>query len=345
MKKTANRLTPERPSSHEVTISQVNPSQHHNLTLEMNSYRAEPLQRELKQLRILLLVPTEASGKMPNVRLFKDQLRHLVKEVLAIKFQHNLEEYLAHFQPDLILALGSETLFPEENLPALKASNVPKAVWMADAACLTPTERNLALLFDYIFTQNIANLIYYQGLWGKHSSYLPYAADTDLYYPRRVEDCYQSDVLILGDFQIDSVLYTLAYSDLLQGLKVMIDGRGWEPPRNFIDITHSKDMSSYYNGAKIVINCTGSVQQIMEVTACGVFQLVEDHPHLHNYRIAEEDLIRFQNFKELSDSFKHYFSHSEERRISASRALKELKYNHSYIQQGKLLLRKIFKEP
>ncbi|MEK5280929.1 MULTISPECIES: glycosyltransferase family protein [Paenibacillus] len=345
MKKTANRLTPERPSSHEVTISQVNPSQHHNLILEMNSYRAEPLQRELKQLRILLLVPTEASDKMPNVRLFKDQLRHLVKEVLAIKFQHNLEEYLAHFQPDLILALGSETLFPEENLPALKTSNVPKAVWMADAACLTPTERNLALLFDYIFTQNIANLIYYQGLWGKHSSYLPYAADTDLYYPRRVEDCYQSDVLILGDFQIDSVLYTLAYSDLLQGLKVMIAGRGWAPPRNFLDITHSKDMSSYYNGAKIVINCTGSMQQIMEVTACGVFQLVEDHPHLHNYRIAEKDLIRFQNFKELSESFKHYFSHSEERRISASRALKELKYNHSYIQQGKLLLRKIFKEP
>lgn len=345
MKKTATRLTPQRPSTHEVTISQVHQSQHHNLFLE-NSYRAETITRELKQLRVLLLVPSEISDKMPNVRLFKDQLRHLVKEVLAIKLQHNLAEYLAQYQPDLILALGSETMFPEENITALKASKVPKAVWMADANCLTRTERNLALLFDYIFTQNIANLIYYQGLRGKESSFLPYAPDTDLYYPRRVENRYHSDVLILGHFQMNSVLHTLAHSELLHGLKVMTVGSGWEPTKDFIDITHDKkEMSNYYNGARIVINCTGSMQQIMEVSACGVFQFVEDHPHLQSYRIAEEALIRFQNFKELSESFKYYIAHSDERRISASRALKEVKYNYSYLQQGKLLLRKIFTEP
>lgn len=345
MKKTANRLTPQRPSTHNVTISHVHPSQPPNLILEMNSYRAEPLKRELKQLRVLLLVPSEISNKMPNVRLFKDQLRHLVKEVLAIKLHHNLEEYLTQYQPDLILALGSETLFPEENIPALKASKAPKAVWMADATCLTRTERNLALLFDYIFTQNIANLIYYQGLREKHSSYLPYAPDTDLYYPRRVENQYHSDVLILGHFQMNSVLHTLAHSELFHGLKVLTVGSGWEPIKNFIEISHEKDMSNYYNGARIIINCTGSVQKIMEVSACGVFQLVEDHPHLQGYQITEEDLIRFQSFKELSESFNYYITHSDERRISASRALKEVKYNYSYLQQGKLLLKKIFTEP
>jgi spore maturation protein CgeB len=282
---------------------------------------------------------------MPNVRLFKDQLRHLVKDVLAIKFQHNLEQYLAQYQPDLILALGSETLFPEENIPALKASNVPKAVWMADAACLTQIERKLALLFDYIFTQNIANLIYYQGLWGKHSYYLPYAVDTDFYYPSRVEEHYHSDVLILGHLQMNSILHTLAHSEILHGLKVMTIGSGWETTENFINITHDKEMSNYYNGARIVINCTGSLQQIMEISACGVFQLVEDHSHLQRYQIAQEDLIRFQNFEELSDRFMHYISNSEERRISASHVLRELKYNHSYLQQGRLLLKKIFTEP
>lgn len=340
MKKTATRLTPQRPSTHEVSISQVHQSQHHNLILE-NSYRAETITRELKQLRVLLLVPSEISDKMPNVRLFKDQLRHLVKEVLAIKLHHNLEEYLAQYQPDLILALGSESLFPEENIPALKAYNAPKAVWMADATCLTRTERNLALLFDYIFTQNIANLIYYQGLREKHSCYLPYAPDTELYYPRRVENRYHSDVLILGHFQMNSVLETLAHSELLHGLKIMTFGSGWEPTKNFIDITYDKtEISNYYNGARIIINCTGSVQQIMEVAACGVFQFVEDHPHFQSYPITEEDLIRFQNLKELSESFKYYIAHSDARRSSASRALKEVKYNHSYLQQGKLLLKK-----
>jgi spore maturation protein CgeB len=169
--------------------------------------------------------------------------------------------------------------------------------------------------------------------------------DTDLYYPRRVENRYHSDVLILGHLQINSVLHTLAHSELLRGLKVMTVGNGWEHTSDFIDITQDNEISSYYNGARIVINCTDSLLQIMEVSACGVFQLVEDHPHLQGYRIAEEELIRFRNFKELSDHFKHYISHSEERRISASHVLREVKYNHSYLQQGRLLLKKIFTEP
>lgn len=316
-----------------------------NLNLELNSYRSETTKREFKQLKILLLVPPAISDKMPNVRLIKDQLRHLVKEVLAIKFQHNLEVYLAQYQPDLILALGSATMFPEENIAALKASNVPKAVWMADENCITQTERNLALLFNYIFTQNIANLFYYQGFRGKHSCYLPFTADTDLYYPKRVERSYHSDVLILGHVQMNHILHNLAQSELLQGLKVVTVSNRWEHTKNSIVINQEKDMSNYYNGARIVINCTGSVQKIMEVSACGIFQLVEDHPHIQNYCIAEDDLICFQNFKELSDHFKHYMSHSDERRISASRLLKAVKYNHSYLQQGKLLLSNIFKEP
>lgn len=300
---------------------------------------------EMKQMKILLLVPSQTGDKTPNVRLIKDQLRHLVKEVLVIKYPHNLEDYLGRFQPDLILALGSETTFPEENIPALKASTVPKAVWMTDSTSLTRTERDLALLFDYIFTQNKVNLIYYRGLWGKHSSYLPYVADTDLYYPRRVDKYYHSDVLILGHFRVDSVLPTLAHSDLFRGLKVMACVSGWEPAKEIMNITHSKNMSNYYNGARIVIHCTGSVQQIMEVAACGVFQLVEDHPNLHHFPLAQDDLVRFHSFSELVDHFKYYSTHSEKRRISASRTLQEIKYHHSYTQQCIHLLKRIFSEP
>lgn len=300
---------------------------------------------EMKQMKILLLVPSQTGDKTPNVRLIKDQLRHLVKEVLVIKYPHNLEDYLGRFQPNLILALGSETTFPEENTPALKASTVPKAVWMADSISITRSERNLALLFDYIFTQREVNLTYYSGLRGKHSSYLPYAADTDLYYPRRVNKCYHSDVLILGHFRVDSVLPTLAHSDLFRGLKVMAYVSGWEPAKEFINITHSNDMSKYYNGARMVIHCTSSVQQIMEVAACGVFQLVEDHLNLHHFLLAQDDLIRFHSFSELVDHFKYYSTHSEKRRISASRTLQEIKYHHSYTQHCIHLLKRIFNKP
>jgi len=111
---------------------------------ETESHLWQKKQRALKHLKVLLLVPLKVNDKMPNVRLIKDQLRYLVKEVLVIKYQHKLDEYINRFQPDLILALGSETVFPEENLAALRTSTVPKAIWMADAAGLSIIERKLA---------------------------------------------------------------------------------------------------------------------------------------------------------------------------------------------------------
>lgn len=309
---------------------------------ETESHLWQKKQRALKHLKVLLLVPLKVNDKMPNVRLIKDQLRYLVKEVLVIKYQHKLDEYINRFQPDLILALGSETVFPEENLAALRTSTVPKAIWMADAAGLSIIERKLALLFDYIFTQNVSNLFYYEGLLGKHSSYLSYVADTDIYFPRRVESRFKSDILILGDFSKNNLLQSLAQSQWLTDLKVIGYGNGVENFSDFIPLTSSKHLSSYYNGTRMVINFSGSLQQVMEVSACGIFQLTQEHPNLKGYLSAPNGLISFTTFNQLTDFINYYSSHSDERRLAASLALEKNKYNYSYMQQGLLLLNTIF---
>lgn len=321
MKKTTDLLTPQE---HEFHLLQKQ-------------------QRALKHLKVLLLVPLKVNDKMPNIRLIKDQFRYIVKEVLVIKYQHNLDEYITRFQPDLILALGSETLFPEENLAALKTSTVPKAIWMADTTGLNIVERKLALLFDYIFTQNLSNLFYYEGLLGKHSSYLSYVADTDIYFPRRVESRFKSDVLILGNFSKNNLLQSLAQSQWLTDLKVIAYGIGVENFSDFIiAITSSQHLSSYFNGTKMVINFSGSLQQVMEVSACGIFQLTQEHPNLQGHLTAQNGLFSFSTFNQLTDLIKHYSSHSDERRLAASLALEKSKYNYSYMQQGLTLLSTIF---
>lgn len=303
------------------------------------------LQKQLpaiKHLKVLLLVPLKVNDKMPNIRLIKDQFRYLVKEVLVIKYQHKLDEYLSRFQPDLILALGSETMFPEENLAALKTSTVPKAIWMADTAGLGIVERKLALLFDYIFTQNRSNLFYYEGLLGKHSSYLSYVADTDIYFPRRVESRFKSDILILGDFSKNNLLQSLAQSQWLTDLKVIGYGNGVENFSDFTPLTSSKHLSSYYNGTRMVINFSGSLQQVMEVSACGIFQMIQEHTNLDGYLTAQHGLISFATFNQLTDLIHYYSSHSDERRLAASQALEKNKYSYSYMQQGLTLLKRIF---
>ncbi len=321
MEKTADPLTPQK---HEFHLLQKQ-------------------QRALKHLKILLLVPLKVNDKMPNIRLIKDQFQYLVKEVLVIKYQHKLDEYITRFQPDLILALGSETLFPEENIAALKTSTVPKAIWMSDATGLSIVERKLALLFDYIFTQSRSNLFYYEGLLGKQSSYLPYVADTDIYFPRRVESRFKSDVLILGNFSKNNLLQSLAQSQWLTNLKVTAYGTGVENFSDFIvAITSSEHLSSYYNGTRMVINFSGSLQQVMEVSACGIFQMTQEHPNLQGHLIPQNGLISFSTFNQLTDFIKHYSSHSDEKRLTASLALENNKYSYSYMQQGLTLLNAIF---
>ncbi|GAF08373.1 DUF3880 domain-containing protein [Paenibacillus pini] len=177
-----------------------------------------------KRLNLLLVVPTLKISNTLNEIILEEQLRHLVKNVHAVKYAHHLEECLSQQEFDLILVLGSEEKLPTESLNILKQSNIKKAVWLSDERGVTEVEWQLAPLFDYVFTQSTANIPAYKALQCKHCHYMPFASNTSIYFPKAVESRYQSDVLLIGDIRLNTVLRACIQSEVLSGKKVVSYG-------------------------------------------------------------------------------------------------------------------------
>ncbi len=96
-----------------------------------------------------------------------------------------------------------------------------------------------------------------------------------------------------------------------------------------------------YNGTKLVIHSGASIKHMMEIAACGTFQLIGSSANQSNL----VDLSIFQQFascEELIQKFEHYWQSIDARRLAASHALAYMKYNQSHLQKTLRLLDIIF---
>ncbi|WP_068774921.1 glycosyltransferase [Paenibacillus sp. FJAT-26967] len=339
VKKTLNKeLKPVK-----LTMSAYQTSMKHGLLLLRDLHDQDFNKKKViyKDLNILLLVPTIKTKNAPNEIALEEQLRHLVKQVRAIKYAHNLSDSLSQNDVDLILVIGGEETLPPEHEALLRTSPVKKAVWMSDKEGLSSVELQLAPLFDYVLTQNPANVSAYRSLRCKQCYDVPFAVNTDVFFPKQVDSGFLSDVLIVGDASSHGNLYSFVHSGVLSDKKVRVYGNGWESAQFLLPISSEEDLADYYNGAKIVINTSSSLHQMLEISACGAFQLIQRHPEI-NPHILTGELESFDTPEELSDKFAYYATNIDQRRLAASRALANNKYNHSYLQKGMQLLDIVF---
>lgn len=294
-----------------------------------------------KNLNLMLLIPPSKMLAGTNELVIEEQFRLLVKNVYPVKYEHDIKSHISQHDIDLILVMKTEEPLPSEFVTELIATQIKKAVWVSDQAGVTTSDIQLAPLFDYVFTQSPANVRVYQSAHYKHSYYLPFAVNTSLFYPKPVETGYQSDVLIIGDAD-PLILNLFTGSNILSDKKVRVCGQGWEKfDSTAISILAHEKLADYYNGTKIVINRSTSLPQILEVSACGTFQLIQQHsdecPHNWN-----DDFISYSTLEELTDKFDYYWSNIDLRRLAATRALAYNKYNHSFLQRGMQILDIVF---
>lgn len=295
-----------------------------------------------KTLNLVLLIPPSKMIAAPYEVLLEEQLRFLVKNVYLVKYAHDLANHVSQYEIDLILVINSDETLPSEIVNELRATMVKKAVWQTDQAGATPSQVVMALLFDYVFTQNPDNISAYQLAHNKNCYYLPFAVNASVFYPRSVATYYKSDVLILGDADPENTLHSFAQSNLLSGKKVFVYGKGWEEYNSSVFLILSKDkLADYYNGTKIVINYCTSLLQKLEISACGTFQIVQQNTD-ESFHIGTDELITFTTLEELTCHFEYYWPNIDQRRLAASRALAENKYNHSFLQRGIQLLDIVF---
>ncbi len=325
------------PLSEQLVINKVLHSLKHinNTEQAVHAYTAPMMMKPFvinKHMKVLIVSTLSEDMEWRTDLVITDQFRHLVKEVVSVKASFNLSELLFHMKPDLLLVLGNQELLSNDNLMTLQAASVKKVIWLADAAAMMETNRHVASVFDCVFTQNAVNIPLYQYVGCKQVVYLPFAAERSVFYPQHVEDEYRSDILFIGDAFMSRNVLIQGVLTQLEDKKVFAVGAGWEKYERVMPIQREKGLQEYYNGADIIINWQSSQRQVLEINACGTFQLVEDHPNLYGCTNPGEDIIVFRNAEDLLEKLQYYLAHPELRRRIASKALWSSQYDYSYLQ-------------
>ncbi|WP_167483554.1 hypothetical protein [Paenibacillus xylanexedens] len=180
-----------------------------------------------------------------------------------------------------------------------------------------------------------------QHLAGSALNELLMPPDPHIFCPQAVPPEYESDVYIIGDAELDNILTTFAKSGLLNNKIVRVDGKGWAKLGDFYPVRRHEARQILFNGSKLVIHSGESIKNVMEIAACGTFQLIGPSVNQSN----GIDLSNFQQYnscEELTQKFEHYWQSVDARRLAASHALAYMKYNQSHLQKTLRLLDIIF---
>ncbi|MGC5771957.1 glycosyltransferase family protein [Paenibacillus pabuli] len=301
--------------------------------------RVDPPPRILyKQLKVLLITPSVDREGSSNSILIEQSLRHLVQHIHEIKTIQPLADHMAAQEWDLILMLDGEDILPNQSLEALRTSSAQKAIWLSDQSGVKQMESILPS-FHFIFTQNSAHIPFYRHVDHITCHEIPFPPNPAVFCPQVVGRAYESDVYIIGDAHPGSCLFALASHTLLSDKKVRVEGQGWERFGSFVPVQPYEDREKLYNGTKIVVQDNSSARQVMEVAACGTFQLIS----ASSSRPANlDDFQQYTSLEELVQKLSYYWDNVDQRRLAASQALSYMKYNQSYLHKSLQLLDMIF---
>lgn len=294
-----------------------------------------------KELNVLLITPCNDREMSSHCVLIEQSLKHLVRNVNEIKYIESVSACLSSYDVDLIMVIGSEENLPDENITALRTSTMKKAIWLSADQHVIQSETILPI-FDHVFTQHstqISDVQHHMGSTGSHELLMP--PDPHIFCPQAVPPEYESDVYIIGDAEPDGIVTAIAKSGLLNNKIVRVDGKGWAQLGDFYPVRRHEARQILFNGSKLVIHSGESIKNVMEIAACGTFQLIGPSVNQSN----GIDLSNFQQYnscEELTQKFEHYWQSVDARRLAASHALAYMKYNQSHLQKTLRLLDIIF---
>lgn len=297
---------------------------------------------EFKTLRILIVSTMSGEELWQSEQLIADQFRLLTKEVVAIKAFQSFSTALVQLNPDLLLVVGSDTHLSDNDLEVIRRAPLKKAIWLTDSSRTSGSTGHLAALFNYVFTQNMYHIPFYQHSGSKYVSYLPFAADPNLFAPKYANEACRCDLLLLGDVFQAGTTYFQELTPLLRGCKIYAAGKGWEEYPEISLLPPDTELQDYYNGAEIIIHWGQPPLRAFQIASCGAVQLAEDHPNLYAYMNPGEDIITFHTGQELCEKLSYYRTHPESARAVATRALWRSTYDYSFMQMAAKLLHTVF---
>lgn len=262
------------------------------------------------------------------------------------------------FAPTIVLTLLGEKLSLTW-LHYFQQQNIQRIVWLTEDPYYTDRVVKKLPYFDLIFTINRRSLSYYKQLGYNHVFHLPLATDDEIFFPRKKQRLYESDICFVGAPYPDRIelvhhlLNETSHHLLLIGLwekhlsfslmdKVTVINR-WLPPNR---------VAAYYSNAKIVINThrpanatfnenNAKVEnesinnRTFDINGCAAFQLIEDMPDLRQHFTVEKELVSFQSPSELITFIDYYMKNEQLRKEIGENGRKRVLRQHTFSERIK----------
>ena len=310
---------------------------------------ARALERLGHRTTFLDMAPFEgalrAIGAQTSFDLHKMQLRGI--------FQGFLDELVfarvLHEKPDLIVALAQAPVSPAL-LSRLRKENYPVAYWFVeDFRLATYWESVAPLVTDFAVIQKDPFLTRLAEKNVNHVTYLPLAADPEIFFPRTPDreerERYGGAVTFIGAGYPNRHHFLKSLAEF--GLSIF--GTEWDVRDPIFRFVREKgrrlspeETATVFNATTVNINLHSSVYhrgvnpegdfvnpRTFEIASCGAFQVV-DRRSLLSGLFGEGELAVYQNERDCRSLVRHYLQDPSGRETMALRSLDRVRKEHTY---------------
>lgn len=308
----------------------------------------------------ILYVALKHGGPYDSInRAIVEALSELGAEVHRIQSDESLLEAAKRFKPDVVLVLmGDETQLTD--IDELREMKMKTAVIFTDDPYYTDITVNIAVHFDYVFTNEI-NAVPLYMMHGCHNVfYLPMAADTKLYGPVHTHEKYQSDLCIIATAWNNRLGFVDEIADYLAGKNCIIVGPRWGMLKNYHMLKNKipfesltpEETNLYLNGTKIVVNLHRSHNdatlanhnshnwnayspnpRFFEIGAAGAFQLTDYRKDLSRFYLPGKEMETFSSPQEFISKADQYLKDVRARNEIAFNAYTRTMNEHTYVHR------------
>ncbi len=258
------------------------------------------------------------------------------------------------FQPDIILILKGETIYPE-TLVTLRKEKVPLVSWWVDDPFCFPDLLESFNLFDmlYMFDREGVTKLEAEGV--KHIMYLPCACDQTTYHPQSLNPRDYPDLDCTIGFVAMYHPMRAALLGQMKGWDVGLWGSDWElaqelhelPPNTWRGPQISTaNAAKVYNLAKICPNVHhpqtrfgGLNTRAFEIPAAGAFELIDYVPGLEEHFDVGREIVAYTSPAQFRELAKYYLAHPDERAAIAERGRARVLRDHTYGRRIETILK------
>jgi spore maturation protein CgeB len=297
-----------------------------------------------------------------------EELKKMVREVYTVTVEQDVATLAGQIKPDLVLVLLGDT-FPIDQVKSIREMDIKTAVWFTDDPYVIDVTTNIAPYYEYVFTQELSCVPYYQMQGCPQVHYLPLAVNTTVFQLQKENTSVPIDVLFMGAGWNNRITLFDQIAPYLANKKTLIVGSFWDRMENFhllsdkirFGFLSSEESARLINQSKIVINNHRSYDdstffnrnskkipaisinpRTFEIFGCCTFQLSDVRQELHRYFEVGKDIETYSSSSELIEKIDYYLSHEDERNAIARRGYEQTVKNHTYSKRLEFLLHVIF---